>query len=77
MTTYLSNNFSIFWVSPMVDFEEDVPIIEEEEGVEQNRALIWGIVGVIFGMVVAASIMFRGFEKRVLDNVPPPFREEE
>ena len=77
MTTYLSNNFSIFWVSPMVDFEEDDPIIEEEEGVEQNRALIWGIVGVIFGMVVAASIMFRGFEKRVLDNVPPPFREEE
>ena len=77
MSIFLSNNFSIFWVSPMIDFEEDVPIIEEDRGVEQNRALIWGVIGVIFGAVVAASIMFRGFEKRVLDNVPPPFREEE
>ena len=77
MSIFLSNNFSIFWVSPMIDFENDTPIIEEDDGIEQNRALIWGVVGVIFGAVVAASIMFRGFEKRVLDNVPPPFREEE
>ena len=77
MSIFLSNNFSIFWVSPMIDFEEDAPIIEEDGDVEQNRALILGVTGVIFGVVVAASIMFRGFEKRVLDNVPPPFREEE
>jgi uncharacterized protein YneF (UPF0154 family) len=61
----------------LIDFEEDVPVVEQDGDVEQNRALIWGIVGVIFGVVVGASIMFRGFEKRVLDNVPPPFREEE
>ena len=77
MSIFLSNNFSIFWVSPMIDFENDTPIIEEDDGIEQNRALIFGVIGVIFGVVVAASIMFRGFEKRVLDNVPPPFREEE
>lgn len=77
MSVYVSSNFSIFWVSPLIDFEEDVPIVEQDGDVEQNRALIWGIIGVIFGVVVGASIMFRGFEKRVLDNVPPPFREEE
>ena len=77
MSVYLGDNFSIYWVSPMVDFEEDVPIIEQDESVEQNRALIWGVVGVIFGAVVAAGVMFRGFEKRVLDDVPPPFNDED
>ena len=77
MTVYLSNNFSIFWVSPMVDFEGGGPIVEKDEGVEQNRALIWGVIGVIIGVIVAAGMLFRGFEKRVLDDVPPPFREEE
>ena len=77
ISVYLGNNFSIFWVSPMVDSEGDVPIIEEDEGVEQNRALIWGIVGVIFGVVVAAGMMFRRFERRVLDDVPPPFNDED
>ena len=77
MTVYLGNNFSIYWVSPMVDFEEEVPIIEQDGSVEQNRALIWGVVGVIFGAVVAAGVMFRGFEKRVLDDVPPPFNDED
>lgn len=77
MSVYLGNNFSIYWVSPMVDFEEDTPIIDQDDGVEQNRALIWGVVGVIFGAVVAAGVMFRGFEKRVLDSVPPPFNDED
>ncbi len=77
MSVYYGDNFSIFWVSPMVDFEEEVPVIEQDESVEQNRALIWGVIGVIFGSVVAASIMFRGFEKRVLDDVPPPFNDED
>ena len=77
MTVYLGNNFSIYWVSPMVDFEEEAPIIEPDGSVEQNRALIWGVVGVIFGAVVAAGVMFRGFEKRVLDDIPPPFNDED
>ena len=77
MSVYLGNNFSIYWVSPLVDFDEDVPIIEQEDVVKQNRALIWGVVGVVFGVIVAAGMMFRGFEKHVLDDVPPPFREEE
>ena len=53
------------------------PPTDKNDGSEQNRALLWGIIGVIFGAVVAAGVMFRGFEKMVLDNVPPPFKEEE
>ena len=77
MTVYLGNNFSIFWVSPIVDFEEELPVAEQDDDVGQNRALIWGVVGVVFGVIVAAGMLFRGFEKHILDDVPPPFREEE
>ena len=61
----------------MLEDEVINPPSDKNEGNEQNRALLWGIVGVIFGVVVAAGVMFRGFEKMVLDNVPPPFKEEE
>ena len=77
MSIYLSNNFSIFWTSPLIDNPEDSPSVDQDEGVEQNRALLWGIIGVVLGVIVAAGVMFRGFERRVLDGVPPPFREEE
>ena len=77
MSVYLSNNFSIFWTSPLIDNPEDSPSVDQDEKVEQNRALLWGIVGVVLGVIVAAGVMFRGFERRVLDGVPPPFREEE
>ena len=77
MSVYLSNNFSIFWTSPLIDNPEDSPSVDQDEEVEQNRALLWGIIGVVLGVIVAAGVMFRGFERRVLDGVPPPFREEE
>jgi|TARA_B100001540_G_scaffold127539_1_gene113713 hypothetical protein len=77
MSVYLSNNFSIFWTSPLIDNPEDSPSVDQDEKVEQNRALLWGIIGVVLGVIVAAGVMFRGFERRVLDGVPPPFREEE
>tara|TARA_B100001769_G_C22096250_1_gene591456 strand:+ start:94 stop:2148 length:2055 start_codon:yes stop_codon:yes gene_type:complete len=77
MSVYLSNNFSIYWTSPLIDSPEDSPSVDQDDSVEQNRALLWGIIGVVLGVIVAAGVMFRGFEKRVLDSVPPPFREEE
>ena len=77
ISTFTTNNFSIWWTSPMLEDEAINPPSDKNEGNEQNRALLWGIVGVIFGAVVAAGVMFRGFEKMVLDNVPPPFKEEE
>ena len=70
-------NFSIWWNSPMLNEDNLVPIDKPDSVTKQNKALVLGIIGVVLGAVVAASIMFRGFEKRVLDDVPDPFREEE
>ena len=58
------------------NFEEVAPELEESE-TEQNRVLLWGVFGIVFGVIVAASVMFRTFETRVFSDVPPPFREEE
>ena len=75
--SYSSNNFTIWWTSPMLEnFEEVAPELEESE-TEQNRVLLWGVFGIVFGVIVAASVMFRTFETRVFSDVPPPFREEE
>ena len=77
ISTFTSNNFSIWWVSPFLEEpEESSPSVKDSDG-ERNRVLLWGIIGVIFGAIVAAGVMFRGFEKRALDIVPPPFREKE
>lgn len=77
MSVYISNNFSIYWTSPLIDNPEDSPSVDLDDRVEQNRALVWGIIGVVLGVIVAAGVLFRGFERRVLDSVPPPFGEEE
>ena len=77
ISTFTSNNFSIWWVSPFLEEPVDsTPSVKDSKS-HENRALFWGILGVIFGAIVAAGVMFRGFEKRVLGDVPPPFREEE
>ena len=76
-SSFSSNNFSIWWTSPMLEDEEEVSPSDQGGETEENRALFWGIVGVVIGAIVAAGIMFRRFENRVLDNVPAPFREEE
>jgi hypothetical protein len=39
--------------------------------------LFWGISGIVVGVIVAASVMFRRFEGGALDSLLPPFREEE
>ena len=77
ISSFITNNFSIWWTSPMLEDVAINPPSDKNGESEQNRALLWGIIGVIFGAVVAAGVMFRGFEKMVLDNVPPPFKEEE
>ena len=77
MSVYLGNNFSIYWVSPLVDFDEDVPIIEQDDVSKQNRALIWGIVGVIFGVIVAAGMMFRDLKNTFWMMFLLPLDEEE
>ena len=44
---------------------------------QQNQTMFLGILGVITGVVVAASVMFRRFENSDFKNIKPPFREEE
>ena len=39
--------------------------------------LLLGILGVVFGALVAASVMFRRFRFDLSEGVKPPFREEE
>ena len=57
--------------------DDESPMVKTTGETEQNRTLILGVIGVILGVIVAAGIMFRGFENRVFPDVPPPFREEE
>ncbi len=77
ISSYSSNNFSIWWISPLLDDLKEEPVITKEGETEQNRVLLWGVFGVVFGVIVAASVMFRGLERRVFSEVPSPFREEE
>ena len=77
ISSYSSNNFSIWWTSPLLDDLNEEPVITKEGETEQNRVLLWGVFGVVVGVIVAAGVMFRGFERRVFSEVPSPFREEE
>ncbi len=61
----------------MLEEEGETPPSDQGGETEENRALFLGVVGVVIGAIVAAGIMFRRFENRVLDKVPAPFREEE
>ena len=74
---YSSNNFTIWWTSTLLDDLEEQPQIIKEGKTEQNRVLIWGVFGIVVGAIVAAGVMFRGFERRVFSEVPSPFSEEE
>jgi len=77
ISTFVTNNFSIWWTSPMIEDFDVSPVIEKDEGEKKNYTFVLGIVGVIFGTLVGASIMFRKFENLVLGDVPSPFKEEE
>ena len=77
ISTFVTNNFSIWWTSPMIEDFDPSPVIEKDEGEKKNYTFVLGIVGVIFGALVGASIMFRKFELLVLGDVPSPFKEEE
>jgi len=61
----------------MIEDFDVSPVIEKDEGEKKNYTFVLGIVGVIFGTLVGASIMFRKFELLVLGDVPSPFKEEE
>ena len=72
-----TNNFSIYWTSPMLENNNSEEIVLEEEIKDKNRAIFWSFVWVGIGIIVAAGVMFMRYEKDVLNKVLPPFREEE
>ncbi|RJV01331.1 MAG: hypothetical protein DWC06_03205 [Candidatus Poseidoniales archaeon] len=76
-STLSTANFTVWWTSPLLEEEPPRQEITTDDTVEQNRVFLWGVIGVVLGAIVAAGVMFRRFENRVLDGVPPPFVEEE
>ena len=74
---YKSQNFSLWWDNPFLE-NNSIPLENNtitKSG--QNRALLWGVLGVITGVLFTISIAFRALEKRVFENIPDPFLEQE
>ena len=74
---YQSQNFSLWWDNPFLE-NNSIPLENNtitKSG--QNRALLWGVLGVITGVLFTISIAFRALEKRVFENVGDPFLEQE
>ena len=69
--------FAVWWEPPLLEEPVVSLPVEESSDVGDNRALIWGIMGVVAGVIVATSVMFRGNESVISKWVLPPFREEE
>ena len=74
---YVSNTFSIWWESPLIEDDSTTNQTTQSKPDRQNRAFILAIFGVVIGVIVAASTMFRRFEKRILEGVEDPFVAEE
>ena len=69
--------FAIWWDAPLLEEAVVSPPMEESDSVRDNRSLIWGVLGIVAGVVVATSVMFRTRKNTISELVLPPFREEE
>ena len=77
MSQFKTENFTIWWENPAF-VEPDVWVPDDEVlKNKQNDTLLWGILGVVIGALVAASVMFRGGRDNWREDVKSPFREEE
>ena len=69
--------FTIWWEAPLLEEPVVSPPMEESDDVGDNRTFIWGVLGIVTGVVVATSVLFRRRESVISEWVLPPFREEE
>ena len=77
ITQFQTENFTIWWESPdLVEPDSWLPNEDIREN-KRNDVFLLGILGVVFGALVAASVMFRRFRFDFSEGVKPPFREEE
>ncbi|MDP6870100.1 MAG: S8 family serine peptidase [Candidatus Poseidoniaceae archaeon] len=76
-SSVISSNFTIWWINPQFENNGILPSTPSQSTSGQNRVLMWSVVGIIVGALVAASVAFRRYEKWVFDSPPPPFVEEE
>ena len=77
ISSFSSENFTL-WHKTSVPEERGLsPLIEKTSNGEYNRVFFWGIMGLVAGTIMAASVMFRRIEKSISDSILPPFREEE
>ena len=51
--------------------------MEESNDVSNNRAILWGVLGITIGVIVATSVRFRAPPDNRIGGVLSPFREEE
>ena len=76
-SSFESEIFTIWWEPPLLEEPDVSPPMEESDDVRDNRTFIWGVLGIVTGVVVATSVMFRSRESVISEWVLPPFREEE
>ena len=76
-SSFESEIFTIWWEAPLLEEPDVSPPMEESDSVRDNRTFIWGVLGIVTGVVVATSVMFRRRESVISEWVLPPFREEE
>ena len=67
--------FTSNWNNPLLESYDDDP--RSEEGVaSQNRALVWGVVGIVAGFVLMFQLSWNVRREKVGEKVPPAFRDE-
>ena len=77
ITQFQTENFTIWWENPA--FVEPDVWLPSEDVIENKRndALLLGVFGIVIGVLVAASVMFRRVGVDWSEGVKPPFTEKE
>ncbi|HIF45764.1 MAG TPA: hypothetical protein EYQ73_03080 [Candidatus Poseidoniales archaeon] len=77
LSNYQSDNFTLWWDNPALENKSIPPQNNTITKSSDNRALFWGIFGIVAGVLFMTSITFRALERKVFQDVPDPFLEQE